>query len=179
MSQNSPLRVYLHVLREEVWQLLSCALFTFLGFYAAASNKDSRWLVGAMVVMAAVCLIWATYKAWLKTYTALQDEIAKNAVPDVSVIVRNFCVYPDFEYPKPGEPKTVGATFEFTTEMVNRSFADTNVTRVSVEIKDTAGKPYECEAWVYKLPTTSSPSADLYGPPVAPHIRETVLSRTH
>src|ERR1039458_830362 len=139
MSQDSPLRIYLRAVREEVWQLLSCAIFTFLGFYAAFSNKSNQWVVGAMIVAAGFCLVWATYKAWLKTYTVLQKEFEKNVMPNVAVTIRDFRLFPDLEYTKPGEPKTVGTKFEFTAEIVNRSFSETNVTRVVVEAKDGTG----------------------------------------
>jgi hypothetical protein len=174
---ESPLRIYLRAVRQEWWQLLSCAGFTIVGFYAAANNKDNRWLVMAMGLLAAFFLVWATYKAWLKTYTALQEQLEKNVKPDLAVTIRALRLFPDLEYPEPGKPKVVGTDFEFTVEIVNKSFAETNVTRVTVEVRDGTRKKYECEAWVYKLPTSTSPSAELYGPPVAPHVRETILTR--
>lgn len=177
MAPKSPLRIYLIAVSKEWWQLLSCAGFTILGFWAALTNRSNGWIAISMALLAGVFLICATYAAWLKTYIELQKEIARNLKPDLSVIVREFRIFPDIEYPKPGSPKTVGSTIDFLLDVVNKSFAETNVTRVTVEIKNKGGSRHECEAWAYKLPTTTTQSAEFYGPPAAPHVREAVLRR--
>jgi len=56
--------IYLKLLIKKWWGLMSCAIYTGLAFYVAVANKPNDWLVKAMFVSAAFCLIWASYSVW-------------------------------------------------------------------------------------------------------------------
>ena len=46
------------------WTLMSCALFTILGTYAAYAAKDGAWIVRGTFVLAVVCAILAPVLEW-------------------------------------------------------------------------------------------------------------------
>ncbi|MFZ0319388.1 MAG: hypothetical protein WAL56_09705 [Candidatus Sulfotelmatobacter sp.] len=46
------------------WALMSCALFTVLGTYAAYAGKDGVWVVKATFALAGVCFVIAILQEW-------------------------------------------------------------------------------------------------------------------
>jgi hypothetical protein len=61
----------------ELWALLSCAVFTALGFYAALTNQSNQWIVKSMVVLACVLALVAFYRIWRRKQRELEGEHAK------------------------------------------------------------------------------------------------------
>lgn len=52
------------------WALMSCAAFTFLSLYVAATNRSNAWVVGAMAILAALMFVVSAYHAWAEQYEA-------------------------------------------------------------------------------------------------------------
>jgi hypothetical protein len=66
---------------------MSCAVFTFLSWYVAKTNRPNDWTVKAMAIVAIVCLLVAAYGAW-------SDEREKA----ISVECKLLTYKPDFEF---------------------------------------------------------------------------------
>lgn len=77
------IRQFLTALVKLWWALMSCAGFTFLGIYAAATNRGNTWIVGGSGVLAALFFGVAAYRAWLYEHNRYMDEAAKNQRPDI------------------------------------------------------------------------------------------------
>jgi hypothetical protein len=56
---------YLKELFKHWWALMSCALWTALGFYVALNSKPNDWLIRAMAASATLCVFWAAYLVWV------------------------------------------------------------------------------------------------------------------
>jgi hypothetical protein len=78
-----PILLFIAGLLKRWWALLSCALFTVIGAYAAATNKANSWIVGATGVAAVVMLIVAAYLTWKAEHGKYTTELAKNQRPDI------------------------------------------------------------------------------------------------
>jgi len=63
--------------------LMSCAIFTLIGFIAAITNETNRWIVWAMVVGAVVCLFTACFLAWKDEHEKFLKEEARNQKPHI------------------------------------------------------------------------------------------------
>lgn len=63
------------------WSLLSCALFTVLGVYAAYTQKSNTWIVYASLSLAGVCLLLACFLAWREEHRRFTFEVARNQKP--------------------------------------------------------------------------------------------------
>jgi hypothetical protein len=65
------------------WALMSCAAFTILGVYVAASNKGNAWIVGGTTVLAAACFVVAAYQTWRDQYDLYAAEVVKNQQAEI------------------------------------------------------------------------------------------------
>jgi hypothetical protein len=58
------LLLYLNALWKYWWALMSCAVFTGLGVYAAWQEKSNHWVVGASIVAALILFLVAAFLSW-------------------------------------------------------------------------------------------------------------------
>jgi hypothetical protein len=65
------------------WALMSCAAFTGLGVYAAATNKGNSWVVDGSAVLAVVFFVLAAFLTWNDEHQKYVAEVAKNQMPDI------------------------------------------------------------------------------------------------
>lgn len=56
---------------------MSCAVFTFIGIYAAFAGKSNHWVVVASGIAAITLFTVAVYGAWLHEHNRAQDAIEK------------------------------------------------------------------------------------------------------
>src|SRR5579863_6799611 len=52
------------------WTLMSCAVFTLFGIFAAAKQLSSAWIVRSSFIIAAVLVVVAAYLAWSDEHAA-------------------------------------------------------------------------------------------------------------
>ena len=81
-AQN-PVRLFTAAMLHHWWALMSCAAFTGLGVYIAATNKGNGWVVGGSAILAAVFFVVAAYKTWRDEHRKYLDEVGKNQRPDI------------------------------------------------------------------------------------------------
>ena len=55
------------------WALMSCAIFTAIGVYAAHANKNNEWIVQTSFVAAGVCAVIACFLAWRDKHRTLEE----------------------------------------------------------------------------------------------------------
>ncbi|RZU39721.1 hypothetical protein [Edaphobacter modestus] len=55
------------------WQWMSCAIGTLLTFYIAETNQPNAWIAHAIVVLAVLFLLVATYGAWSDERSKVED----------------------------------------------------------------------------------------------------------
>lgn len=72
------------------WALLSCALFTGLGVYAAATNKSNAWVVAGSGVLAFLLFLVAAFMVWRDEHQKYATEVARNRRPDINGEAFNF-----------------------------------------------------------------------------------------
>lgn len=65
------LRLYAYAVGKHWWALMSCAAFTFIGFYVAYAGKSNEWTVRAIFCFAMVFLFIAGFLAWRDEYHKL------------------------------------------------------------------------------------------------------------
>jgi hypothetical protein len=75
------------------WELMSCAAFTILGVYIAATNKGNGWVVGGIAFLAAVFFLMAAYRTWRDEHHRYIGEVARNQRPDIKGEAFNFSGY--------------------------------------------------------------------------------------
>ena len=78
-----PVRLFTAALFKHWWELMSCAGFTILSVYIAATNKGNGWVVGGSAFLAAVFFTVAAYRTWRDEHDKYTSEVAKNQRPDV------------------------------------------------------------------------------------------------
>ncbi len=59
---------FLKTLLGRWWALMSCAVFTFIGIWAAARGKSNKWIVEISLAATAFLLLVAAYRAWKDEY---------------------------------------------------------------------------------------------------------------
>lgn len=64
-------------LAKRWWASMSCAVFTLLGMYAAATNKSNSWMFWACCIAAAVFFFVASFGAWNEEHQARLKEQAR------------------------------------------------------------------------------------------------------
>jgi hypothetical protein len=79
----NPIWLFITTLFKRWWQLMSCAAFTFLGVYVAATGKGNGWVVGGSAFFAVVFFTLAAYGTWKDTYDKYMTEVATNQKPDI------------------------------------------------------------------------------------------------
>jgi hypothetical protein len=62
---------------------MSCAAFTFLGVYVAATDRGNGWVVGGSALLALVFFTVAAYQTWKEEHDRFTSELAKNQKPDI------------------------------------------------------------------------------------------------
>lgn len=67
---------------------MSCAVFTFIGVYAAATSKGGTWVFWASFVAAIVMLMVASFLVWRDEHEKLISEQTKLAKPDIRCEIR-------------------------------------------------------------------------------------------
>jgi hypothetical protein len=67
------------------WALMSSAVFTGLGIYAAWQEKTNHWIVGASLLAGLNLFLVAAFLAWNEQHQQLEAELAKRQRPDVIV----------------------------------------------------------------------------------------------
>jgi hypothetical protein len=80
---RNPILLFTAGLLKRSWALLSCAVFTVIGVYAAATNKANSWTVGATAVAAVAMFIVAAYLTWKDEHGKYTAELARNQRPDI------------------------------------------------------------------------------------------------
>ena len=80
---QNPILLFTAGLLKRWWALLSCAVFTVIGVYAAATNKANSWIVGATAVAAVAMFIVAAYLTWKDERSKYTTELARNQRPDI------------------------------------------------------------------------------------------------
>lgn len=80
---ESPIRLFVSALFKKWWALMSCAAFTGLGVYIAATNKGNAWVVGGSAVLAVVFLVVAAYLTWKDEHDNYTAELNRNQAPEI------------------------------------------------------------------------------------------------
>lgn len=93
---------------REWWGLMSCAAFTFLTVYVAATNRSNPWAVGGSAVLGFVFFFVASYRAWkrqndLRIETEARLEKALMAGPVLSLGFNNVPLAEKFYVENRGE----------------------------------------------------------------------------
>ena len=70
--------LYLKAIGKHWWALMSCAVFTLLGFYISYANKNNDWAVKGVFVLAVLMLFVACFFAWRDEHEKLSAERTKN-----------------------------------------------------------------------------------------------------
>src|SRR4051812_12902207 len=73
--------------------MMSCAGFTALGVYVAATNKGNGWVVGGSAILAVVFFVAASYRTWRDEHGKYVAEIARNPRPKIVGEAFNFSGY--------------------------------------------------------------------------------------
>src|ERR1700733_190415 len=82
------LLLYLKALWKHWWPLLSCAVFTVIGVYAAATNRSNTWGARVSVGAAFVLLLVASFLAWRDEHVGYESERERNKrVPEIAIEV--------------------------------------------------------------------------------------------
>lgn len=79
----SPVWLFVKALFKGWWAMMSCAAFTALGVYVAATNKGNTWVVGGSAVLAVVFFVVAAYLTWKDEHDRYVHEVAKNQKPEI------------------------------------------------------------------------------------------------
>ena len=87
------MRLFVAALFRYWWALMSCAAFTVLAVYTAATNKGNVWVIGGSTFLATVFFGVAAYHAWLGEYDKHTGEIINFQRPDISGEAFNFSGY--------------------------------------------------------------------------------------
>jgi hypothetical protein len=128
-----PLLLFTTGLLKRWWALLSCAAFTGLGVYAAASNKGNVWIVSGSAILAVVFFVVAAYETWRDEHRSLEVERSRNQQPDIQGEAFNF----EFQGPcmdgvsDTHRDVTFGVTFDLF--LCNHRPVDTTLKAVVVE----------------------------------------------
>lgn len=72
---------FLNACLKHWWALMSSAVFTGLGVYAAWQGKTNYWIVAASIVAGAALFYVAAFLAWRDEHKKYQDEVAKQGQP--------------------------------------------------------------------------------------------------
>ena len=88
-----PIRLFAAALFKHWWELMSCAGFTILGVYIAATDRGNGWVVGGSAFLAAVFFVVAAYRTWRDEHEKYTAEVAKNHRPDIRGEAFNFSGY--------------------------------------------------------------------------------------
>jgi hypothetical protein len=71
------------------WALMSCAVFTGLGVYAAWRGKTNHWIVAASIVAGVALFYVAAFLAWRDEHKRYTDEFAKQGQPKLTAEFMN------------------------------------------------------------------------------------------
>ena len=74
---------YLRAMRKIGWALMSCAVFTFIWFYVAYTNKDNHWTVRALFLTTLALSFVAGFLAWKNERRALMEVQTKLKMPEL------------------------------------------------------------------------------------------------
>lgn len=69
--------LWIKAVTRHLWALMSCAIFTAIGFYAAFASKNNEWIVRSTFLAAVVCLFMACFLAWKDEHTKLLEATAE------------------------------------------------------------------------------------------------------
>jgi hypothetical protein len=95
MENKPEFVLYLTALWKHWWALMSCAVFTGIAIYVAATNKGNGWLLWALVIASILLFIWASFLAWQDEHRAMLSERSKNEKPDIRGEIREFYAVTD------------------------------------------------------------------------------------
>jgi len=80
------LLLYFKALCKHWWPLLSCAVFTVIGVYAAATNQSNSWVARASLGAAFLLLLVASFLAWRDEHVGYEAEREKNKrAPEIAI----------------------------------------------------------------------------------------------
>ncbi|MGA8773654.1 MAG: hypothetical protein WCC32_13120 [Terriglobales bacterium] len=80
------LLMYFKALGKRLWPLLSCAVFTAIGVYAAATNQSNRWVAWTSLGAAFLLLLVASFLAWRDEHVGYEAEREKNKrAPEIAI----------------------------------------------------------------------------------------------
>jgi hypothetical protein len=79
--------LYLRAAGKIWWGTMSCAVFTFIGGYAAYANKDNTWIVGALFSTSFILTIVSGFLAWKEKEKECEGLRAKLSVLEASAHV--------------------------------------------------------------------------------------------
>lgn len=65
------------------WAMMSCAAFTALSVYAAATNKANSWVVAGSAVLAVLFFLIAAYLTWKDEHDGYIQEVERNQKPEI------------------------------------------------------------------------------------------------
>lgn len=66
--------LYCKDVARHFWVLMSCAVFTILAIYVAATNRGNQWVFQASIVVSVILLLFASYTAWKDRYLSLIES---------------------------------------------------------------------------------------------------------
>jgi hypothetical protein len=118
---------YLLALGKRWWALMSCAVFTFIGYYAAANNKGNGWIVGAVGVAAVLMFFIASFLAWKEQYEKASEEI-----PELEIRWNPGEQTYHYEYPLPLDDPVLNIYFRICIVNISKR---TVVTDIKVKLE--------------------------------------------
>lgn len=86
----SPIRLFATAITKHWWALMSCAAFTGLAVYVAATNKGNGWVVGGSAILAVLFFLLAAYRTWRDEHDKYTSQVARNLRPDIRGEAFNF-----------------------------------------------------------------------------------------
>jgi hypothetical protein len=114
--------------------LMGCAIFTFVGIYAAATEKSSAWVVWASAVAGAAMFFVASFQAWKRQYAA--NQILQERVTRLEVAVRGgepICDPSTLHCQQQISTPTGSTVGKYSTEFIISRFAGATGREVQVE----------------------------------------------
>jgi hypothetical protein len=76
--------LFFRALWKHWWALMSSAVFTGLGVYAAWQGKTNHWVVAASIIAGVGLFYFAAFRSWKEEHKKCEDEIAKRGQPQLT-----------------------------------------------------------------------------------------------
>jgi hypothetical protein len=126
------------------WAWMSCAIFTFIGFYVALTDKSNAWIVRGIFLTASGLLFWACFIAWKDKWEELEAEKLKSVFPDIRGEIQ-FAFCEAYTNPFSGQTSASDCNLYLKIKLVNHADVSCTVDRYVLLIHENGGEITESE----------------------------------